>query len=94
MFHAVEKGWLTTDYLLAHLIDAQKINNWQATEGAHADPPRNIPEPFPRPGDEEKKKPDGVVSAGLTPATKTTVGEFLAMRAEREMRWRERNNKK
>lgn len=93
MFHAVEKGWTTTDYLLAHVIDAGRINNWQATEGAHASPPRGAPEPFPRPGDEEKQKPDGVVSAGLTPATKTTVGKFLAMRAEREKRWRERNNK-
>ncbi|AOQ28882.1 tail assembly chaperone [Mycobacterium phage Thyatira] len=94
VFHAVEKGWLTTDYLLAHLIDAQRINNWQATEGAQANPPRNVPEPFPRPGDEERKRNDrGVVSAGLHAATKTTVGKFLAMRAERAKRWLERKNK-
>ena len=89
VFHAVEKGWTTSDHLLAHVIDGLRINNWQRTEGATKNPPRNVPEPVPRPGDEN---PAGVVDVGGVPATVTTVGDFLQMRAEREKRWR--NNQK
>ena len=89
VFHAVEKGWTTSDHLLAHVIDGLRINNWQRTEGATKNPPRGVPEPFPRPGDGEK--PAGVVDVGGVSATVTTVGEFEAMRAAREKRWRDNN---
>lgn len=94
VFHAIEKGWTTGDHLLANVIDALAINNWQRTEDARRKQPRNLPKRFPRPGDEEMEVPDGMVRAGVqTVATVTTVGKFLAMRAEREKRWRLRNRK-
>lgn len=96
VFHAVEKGWTTTDYLLAHVIDGVRINNWQRTEAATKKPPRNIPEPFPRPGDDdgEPKQVGDTAHVGSAPATVTTLGEFMARRAEREQRWRDRQNQK
>lgn len=98
VFHAIEKGWTTTDYLLAHVIDGIRVNNWQRTEGATKRPPRDVPEPFPRPADLEAKKntdPEvgDSVGFGNSVATVTTVGDFLAKRAEREARWRDNNNK-
>ena len=97
MFHAVEKGWTTTDYLLAHVVDGVRITNWQRTEGASKKPPRDIPEPFPRPGDEERKpgrQVGDVVSVAGVNAKVTTVGDFLALRAKREQRWRDKQTKK
>lgn len=95
VFHAFEKGWTTSDYLLAHLIDGVRITNWQRTEGATKRPPRNIPEPFPRPGTATKDTAEvgDVVSVGNASATVTTVSEFLRLRAEREQRWRDKHNK-
>jgi hypothetical protein len=99
IFHAIEKGWTTTDYLLAHVIDGIRINNWQRTEGATKRPPRDVPESFPRPADLEDKKNTAPevgdsVGFGNSVATVTTVGDFLAKRAQRQARWRERNNNK
>lgn len=97
VFHAFERGWNTSDYLLAHVIDALRINNWQRTDGARKKPPRNTPEPFPRPGDAEKKSEAKIgdsVTIGSSTATVTTIGDFTARRAERERRWREQNIKK
>ncbi|QJD52317.1 tail assembly chaperone [Mycobacterium phage JF1] len=104
VFHAFEKGWITTDYLLAHVIDRLDINNWQRTEDAHKKPPRNVPKPFPRPADDspqgkqrqqQQALDDRFVHVGNgVMATKTTVAEFLEMRAERERRWREKHGKK
>ncbi|AJD82239.1 tail assembly chaperone [Mycobacterium phage Keshu] len=94
VYHAFEKGWTTTDYLLAHLIDGQNWLNWTKTEAAEKNP-KAPPERFPRPGDEAREKQsDGTVSVGTTAATKTTVGNFLKMRAEREQRWREKHGQK
>jgi hypothetical protein len=98
VFHAVEQGWTTSDYLLAHVIDGIRITNWQRTEGATKKPPRNVPEPFDRPGDREdqgqqQSNVGDVVSFGAGTATVTTVGDFLTRRAEREQRWREKHNK-
>jgi hypothetical protein len=96
VFHAFERGWTTTDYLLAHVVDGIRINNWQRTEGATKRPPRGMPDPFPRPGDDDKKADRQVgdtAALGTTPATVTTVGEFDARRAEREQRWRDKHNK-
>ncbi|URM86318.1 tail assembly chaperone [Mycobacterium phage ShiaSurprise] len=95
IFHAFEKGWNTTDYLLAHVIDALRVGLWQRTEDATKPNPRHVPELFPRPGDDEKATDGGeYVQVGSTVATKTTVGKFLEMRAEREKRWRERKKGK
>lgn len=95
IFHAFEKGWNTTDYLLAHVIDALRVGLWQNTEDAQKRPAKNLPDPFPRPADDEKDSGDSeYVSVGSTVATKTTVGKFLEMRAEREKRWREKHKRK
>lgn len=99
IFHAIEKGWTTTDYLLAHVIDGIRINNWQRTEGATKRPPRDVPEAFPRPADLEAKQDTtkqvgDTVAFGSSTATVTTVGDFLKKRAERQRRWRERNTNK
>lgn len=97
VFHALERGWTTSDYLLAHVIDGLRINNWQRTEGATKRPPRGVPEPFPRPGDDDNKTGDrqigDPVSVGTSTATVTTVGDFMARRAEREQQWRDKHNK-
>ncbi|UTN93210.1 tail assembly chaperone [Mycobacterium phage Syra333] len=95
IFHAFEKGWNTTDYLLAHVIDALKIGLWQRTEDAQKKNPRHLPDPFPRPTDGDKQDNGSeYVQVGSTVATKTTVGKFLQMRAEREKRWREKHQGK
>lgn len=97
VFNVVEKGWTTTDYLLAHVIDRLDINNWQRTADAHKKPPRNPPKPFPRPADieaERKRKQAEAVPVGHgVMATRTTVADFMRMRAEREQRWREKHGK-
>jgi hypothetical protein len=95
VFHAVERGWVTSDYILAHVVDALNVNNWQRTKDARKDPPRNVPKPFPRPGDEQKKKPadTGVVSVAGVAAKVTTVSKFLDIRAKREQRWLRRNGR-
>lgn len=96
VYHAVEKGWTTSDYLLAHVIDGVRITNWQRTEGAMKKPPRNAPKPFPRPGDDDgqPKQVGDTAQVGDSPATVTTVGEFMQRRAEREQRWRDRQSKR
>ena len=93
VFHAIEKGWGTSDHLLAHVIDALWISNWQNTEGATKRPPRDVPERFPRPGGVAQSTEPGVVSVGGVVAKVTTVGKFMAQRAEREKRWQRQNRK-
>jgi len=96
VFHAFERGWNTSDYLLAHIIDCLRINNWQRTDGARKKPPRNTPELFPRPGDAEKKSEANIgdsVTIGSSTATVITVGDFIAKRAERERRWHAKKTK-
>lgn len=52
---------------------------------------------MPRPGD-AAAKPDAevgdTVAIGASTATVTTVGDFIAKRAERERRWRQKNKHK
>lgn len=95
IFHAVEQGWTTTDYMLAHVIDGLRVNNWQRTEGARRRPPRNAPDPFPRPGERSRTAPEvGDTSrVGVAAATVTTIEDFEARRAEREARWLAKHNK-
>lgn len=95
VFHAVEKGWTTADYLLAHAIDRLSILIWQKTEGAHKKPPRGMPERFPRPSDEKPVKSVGdTANVGTTAATVTTVEDYIAKRAEREQRWLDKQKRK
>lgn len=94
VFHAVEKGWTTSDYLLACVIDGVRILAWQKTEGAQKKPPRNMPKPFPRPHDEQTPQVGQVVSVGGVSATVTTIDDFLSKRAAREQRWRDKHNKR
>lgn len=94
VFHSLEKGWTTTDYLLAHVIDGIRVNNWQRTEGATKKPPRGIPDPFPRPAEDKRETAVGdTAHVGDTAATVTTVEDFLSKRTEREQRWREKHNR-
>lgn len=79
------------------MIDGLRINNWQRTESASKKPPRNVPDPFPRPRDNEKSQRStaevgDTAQVGNTIATVTTVSDFMARRAEREKRWRDKNN--
>ena len=96
VFHAFERGWNTTDYLLAHLIDAARVNNWQRTEGARKKPPRGQPKPFPRPADMAKtqRQVGDTAPVGGSAATVVTFDEYMARRAEREQRWREKQKRK
>ena len=96
VFHAVEKGWGTTDYLLAELIDGIAVGNWQRTGDAQQKNPQHFPKPFPRPVEPKAPEPKTrsgkkVVPLGIGEATVTTVGEFMKMRKEREARWREKH---
>lgn len=94
IYHAVERGWTTSDYLLAHVIDGVRIANWQRTEGATKKPPRNVPDPFPRPGTDTTPKQVGdTTQVGNAPATVTTLADFMERRAEREQRWRDRHKR-
>ena len=92
VFHAVELGWGTTDHLLAHVIDTLAVANWQRTEDATKKQPRHAPKRYTRPG-EEPDNSSGTSSVGGAPATVTTVGNFMAVRAERERRWLRRHKK-
>lgn len=42
--------WSQTDMLLADLIDVARWLQWSKTTDAEEKSPKNIPEPFPRPG--------------------------------------------
>ena len=58
-----------------------------------------MPDPFPRPGDEESKRASkaqqgDVVSVGGIAAKVTTVADFTAKREQREQRWREKHESK
>lgn len=107
VFHAVEKGWNTTDYLLAELIDGIAVGNWQRTEGAQSRPPKGFPDPYPRPtkpktddaaaAQQQQTTSSGkrVVDLGIIgQATPTTVADFMKRRAEREARWREKHGRR
>lgn len=94
MFHAVERGWGTNDYLAAQIVDALNILIWQRTPGATKNPPTGYPDPLKRPGDEDRERDkSGSVSAGLVAATVTTVSKFLAIREERARRWLEKHKR-
>lgn len=95
VYHALEKGWTTTDYLLAHVVDGIRVNNWQRTEGATKKPPRGMPKPFPRPSDNDKRDAQigDTARVGSAKATVITVAEYAERRAAREQRWRDKNNK-
>lgn len=89
VFHAVERGWTTTDHLLASVVDLLAILAWQNTEDAQKG--RNRPRPVPRPADElAAQSAQGGLLDG-SPATPMTVGEFLARREAREKAWLARN---
>lgn len=90
LFHAIEKGWTTTDYLLAIIGDAVQDLVWQNTEDGHND--RRRPKRIPRPqrGDEEGTAPTGFGGR----ATLMSVDEFEARRAERARKWVEKHGPK
>lgn len=95
VYHLLEKGWTTTDYLLAHVVDSVRITNWQKTEGATKRPPRGMPDPFPRPVDNDKPKAQAgdTSSVGGVAATVTTLADFVAIREQRERQWVDKHRK-
>lgn len=96
VFHALEQGWTTTDYLLAHVIDGLRVNNWQRTEGARKKPPRGQPDPFPRPSDLAKRQRQvgDTAHIGTDAASVITLEDYMERRAEREQRWRDKQQRK
>lgn len=57
LFHARNKGWLPTDYLLADVVDAVTALVWMGTEDARRKFPQHRPEPIFRPNMVIKKPP-------------------------------------
>lgn len=88
VFHAVEQGWGTTDYLLALIGDGIHDLIWQKTKDGRKN--RKRPKRIPRP---KRESDDGTASTGLGRVSVMTVGEFEARRAERQRRWVERKQR-
>jgi Family of unknown function (DUF5361) len=91
LFHVAERGWTTTDYQLAKVIDWLAILAWQRTEDATRKTPQRFPTPVRRPFDVESEASPTVPIMGGYVATPMRVSEFLARRAERERLWRLRH---
>lgn len=90
VYAAINEGWTPDTYMAANIVDLLAVLAWQNTEDGSTGVRQ--PAPTPRPSDRTADT-SGTVSAGMTEATVTTVGEFLEMRAERERLWRERHQK-
>lgn len=90
MFHAIEKGWITTDYLVAIAADALHDLIWQKTEDGQKGRkrPKRIPRPIP--DEHEGTAPTGFGGR----ATVMSVEEFEQRRAERQRKWVEKHGKK
>lgn len=55
--------WSQTDMLLAEMIDTLRWLQWAKTKDAAAEPPKNAPTPYPRPGVDRKPASGGPLSA-------------------------------
>lgn len=50
--------WSSTEHLLAHVLDVLRVGNWLVVESNKRKGARNpFPQPVPRPGDPETRKP-------------------------------------
>ena len=88
IFHALEQGWLTSDYLLAVIGDGIHDLIWQKTKDGRKN--RRRPKRLPRPKRESK---DGTTSSGLGRVSVLTVEEFEAKRTARMKAWVERKKR-
>lgn len=89
VFNAVEKGWSTTDYLTALMIDLLAVLAWQNTADGHSRFPRHKPKPIPRPDHGDTTTPEiAPLMGGLggMPASVMSVEEFQARIEERRRR--------
>jgi Family of unknown function (DUF5361) len=50
LFHQRNRGWSTSDYLAAQMIDALHYLVWMETDDARKKNPKHRPVPIPRPG--------------------------------------------
>ncbi|MDD7813692.1 DUF5361 domain-containing protein [Mycobacterium sp. CSUR Q5927] len=82
-FNAVEKGWSTTDHLVAGLVDLTAILAWQNTADAQQKFPRHRPKPMPRPGDDDKPGATEAPLMGGMSASVMTAEEFQRRIEER-----------
>lgn len=88
VFHAIEQGWNTADYLLALAADALHDLIWQQTKDGRKN--RKRPKRIPRP---KREADDGTASTGLGRVTVMPVEEFERRRAERQRRYVERKQR-
>lgn len=71
MFHKINKGVVTSDYLLAQILDGVKDLLWSKTKDAFEKPPRNRPERTWLPGMPERE--------AEAPSFKMTVADYERM---------------
>ena len=86
IFNAAERGWTTTDHLIAGTLDLLAILAWQNTKDAAETFPRYRPKPIPRPGDDDKSTPTTapiMSSMGGMSASVMSVEEFQRRIQER-----------
>ena len=88
VFHALEQGWTTTDYLLALIGDGIHDLIWQKTKDGRKN--RRRPKRLPRP---KREANDGTASTGLGKVTVMSVEEFERRRAERQRKYVERKRR-
>jgi hypothetical protein len=50
LFHERNRGWTTSDYLTAQMVDALNYLVWAKSADAHSKHPKHRPQPIPRPG--------------------------------------------
>lgn len=87
-FNSVEKGWSTTDHLVAGLVDLTAILAWQNTADAQQKFPRHRPKPIPRPDYSSERPTEAPLMGGMS-ASVMSIDEFqrrIAERAERRSR--------
>lgn len=85
LYHSLEQGWLTSDYLLAIIADGVHDLIWQKTKDGRKN--RRRPKRLPRP---KRESNDGTASSGLGRVSVMTVEEFEKKRQARMKAYVER----
>lgn len=85
LYHSLEQGWLTSDYLLAIIADGVHDLIWQKTKDGRKN--RRRPKRLPRP---KRESNDGTASTGLGRVSVMTVEEFEKKRQARMKAYVER----
>lgn len=76
LYHSFNENWSLTDHLLATQLDRLNILVWSKTKDAHRKPPRNMPKRVPRPGVDERPKPEHLAQ------TVRGIEEFMRLQEE------------